>query len=198
MSLRDQLLAKGLVSKKKARSVDRDLKKTRKKKQGQRRRRSEVEAEQRARVEAAEEAERETRMADRRRREVEQARTQRALQVLQIVHGNRLKVAGKVRFYHRSADGRLLVRMTVSERAAFQLRNGDLGICALAAAAAPTYVVLPRSAIERLKELAPHLVVFHVTDVSGLSAPELAFVSTTADGDLRARRASAADVAGLR
>ena len=196
-SLRDQLLAKGLVSKKKARSVGRELKEDRKRKQGKRRRKKVVEAEERARLDAAREAEREAAVADRKRREAAKARTERALRVLQLLHGNRMKVNGKVRFHHPSADGRHLLRMSVSERAAFQLRNGDLGIAAVAGAGGPSYVVLPRAAVERLKELAPRVVVFHVVDVAGLSDPALAFVPSAAVGDLGARRATEADVARL-
>jgi uncharacterized protein YaiL (DUF2058 family) len=195
-SLRDQLLKKGMVSKKRARSVGRELKQERKQEQGKRKRKKHVQAKERAEREAAAEATRTERVEDRRRRDREKARTERALRVLHLLHGNRMKIDGTVRFHHPSVDGRYLLRMAVSERGAFGLRNGALGIGAIVRGTGHDYMVLPRAAVEQLKSLAPHTVVFHVTDTEGLSDPALRFAPTSADGDLRARRATPEDAPG--
>ncbi|MFT4622446.1 MAG: hypothetical protein ACI8PZ_001102 [Myxococcota bacterium] len=187
-SLRDQLLAKGLVSKKKARQVARDLKSQRKQDQGARQKKREAKARAQAEAEAEAAAKNAERAAEATRRRSERERTERALQIRQILLGNRLKVSGILRFHHRSADGRFLPCVKVSERAAFQLRNGELGIAALPRGGGFDYVVVPRRAVERLTALAPQVVVFHVTDATGLGAPELALAPSTADGDLRAHR----------
>ena len=196
MSLRDQLLAKGLVSKKKAKRVGRELKEDRKRRQGERRKKREVQAE-RAAAEAAEaEAVQAQQLADRKRREQEHERMERALRIRQILTSNRIDVRGKVAFHHFGADRRTIHRIHVSERAAFSLRNGELGVAALGLATdRPTFVVLPRTAIDRLYELAPRTIVFHVQDTEGLSDPALAILPTTADGDLRAHRARPEDLA---
>ena len=195
-SLRDQLLKKGLVSKKRARSVGRELKQERKQQQGKRKRKKHLQAQERAEREAAAAAVRAERADDRRRRDVERARTEKALRVLHLLHSNRMEINGKVRFHHPSVDGRHLLRMSVSERGAFGLRNGTLGIGAVVRGTGHDYIVLPREAVEQLKTLAPHTVVFHVTDTAGLSDPALRFAPSTADGDLRARRARPEDVSG--
>jgi len=173
MSLRDAFLAKGLVKKQDVQRVDRQLKEERKQAQGSRRAQSEVEAEEKARRKAEEQAALERKARERKAREEAKERAQKALQVRQIIRGNRLRSRGPFRYFHRTLVPNVLGRLEMSERAAWKLRCGE---CAIAADIDPLtevveYVVIAAKAAERLLELEPSVVVHWVQDVRGIDDP---------------------------
>lgn len=189
MSLRDQLVAKGIASKKDATRVDRELKADRKAEQANRKRKSALEAEARA----AQEAEAEARLAEAKAaRDARQARkdaAERALRVRNVIQGNAVRAGGGQPFWHRSLDGRFLLRIDVSSGVAFQLRCGQAGIAALVLSdGAPTYRVITKGGAHKLRDIAPEHLVFFVDDPSGISAPDLAFLSRRWESSLRAHR----------
>lgn len=171
-SLRDQLLAKGLASKKDARRVERELKDQRKHDQGHKKRARELEAEQEAGRRAAEAEAQRQRLEERRRREAEREAREQAQRIRQIVAGNAIRSRGPFRIHFRKLDGRTLGRMEVSERVAWALRAGDAAIAGLADEREEDYVVISARGAERLSEIAPASVVFWTRDTAGLSAPE--------------------------
>lgn len=169
MSLRDQLVAKGLASKKDARRVTQELRADRKQTQGSRRSQAEIDAEERARV-AAEHAERTRRKAlERKAREEAREAAELAGRVRQIIRTNAVRSRGAYRFYHRAMDGRHLHRLEVSERVAFKLRCGEAAVAALPDGPEPEYLVISERAAQKLAEIAPHLVVHWTRDTRGLA-----------------------------
>lgn len=199
MSLRDQLLKKGLVSKKRAKQIDRELKHDRKKKQGQRQKKREVEA-QRA---AADKATAEARVAARRDARLAATQAQQALEregtLRHIALSNQIRDRGRVVFHHRSVDGMSVIRRGVSDRVAWKLRAGEAAIVGVRWGDRPIeYVVVNARAAEQLAEIDPALVVFHVTDTTGISAPDEAFVAGDWEPSLVPRRATPEDIERLR
>jgi uncharacterized protein YaiL (DUF2058 family) len=169
MSLRDQLLAKGLASKKDARRVEQELKAERRAAQGHKRPESEVRAEQEARARAEEEAARQRRIEEKRRREAEAAEVERRVRIAQIIRSNQVRSRGKVRFHHRTLSGGRLGRIEVSGHVAWKLRCGE---CAVAALSDAEYCIVSQRGAARLAEVAPDRIVHWVRDTRGLSAPE--------------------------
>lgn len=180
MSLRDQLLAKGVVSKKDVRRVEQDLRAQRKQDQGARRALSEVEAERRAAQKAEEEAERERRLTERREREARREAEESRLRLRQLIRGNAIRSRGPFRYFHRTVDPSTepptplprLGRIDISERVAFKLRCGECGIAALVEPTRPVeYVVVSARAVARLEEFAPWSVVAFTRSTEGISDP---------------------------
>ena len=169
MSLRDQLIAKGLVSKKQARKANQDLKRRRKAEQGSRKREREL---QRKR-EAEAKAEAEARSQARRERNVAQRQEEEARRGEQIVAGNRVGARGPIPFHFRKRDGKRLGRMSLSQRAAFELRCGRAGIAWLTG---EEYVVVTGKGARKLAEVAPERLVFWVEDTKGISDPSEQFL----------------------
>ena len=198
MSLRDQLLAKGVVSKKRARQLDREAKKDRKADQGSRDKQRALEREARARAQAAAEAERARRLAERKEREALREAAERDLQIRNLIAGNRLRPGRGQRFWHRSADGTRLVETQVSSGMAFQLRCGEVALAVLHHGTFTEIVPIPARAADKLFALAPDRIVFWVRDPTGLSDPALGFHQPDPDPSLRARRATEADLARFR
>jgi uncharacterized protein YaiL (DUF2058 family) len=187
LSLRDQLLAKGLVSKKQAAKAKRDLKRSRKNSQGHQKKKRVVAEEEKeaARHESAvKEAARLVAAQARKRAEAEM---QRAIALRKIVLGQRIGVRGPLRFHHRPLLGTAVVRQQVSEAAARALRAGAMGIVAMRGREVE-YFVLARAAVQEVLKLAPALVVFFQPDGDGADDTEFAFTERTWDADLRARR----------
>ena len=188
MSLRDQLVAKGFASKKKAKQVDRQLKQSRKQKQGKRRKKKVVEAERAA----AEAEERAAAVAERRElrteRERAKAQTERALRIHNLILGNRMRTDGPQPFWHRSLDGRFLLRKSLAPRVAEKLRAGQLAIVAHDLGNRVRYEVVPAATAELLSELAPRLVVFSVTPDGQAGSPQFRFLQRTWSTDLRPHR----------
>jgi uncharacterized protein YaiL (DUF2058 family) len=191
MSLRDQLVAKGFASKKKAKAVERELKQKRKQKQGKRRKKKVVAAEARS----AAEAERAQQLAERRKRRLQReeakAQMERALRVRHLLMGNQVRAKGPQPFWHRSLDGRHLLRMSVSHKAAEQLRAGQLAVAGLRQGQREDYWLVPDKAAEALQQLAPALVVHFVQPDGRAGEPEFGFLQRDWETDLRPHRARA-------
>ena len=185
MSLRDQLLAKGLVSKKRARSADRDKKRERKREKGSREKKRVREAAAAAAQEDARDQRREAQRNHRERSE-ERARTERALQVRQILAHHRVEARGRVAYHHTCEKRNLVGRLWVNEATAFRLRNGELAI--VLDRGKDGYAVVPAAIAERLRGIAEGLVVWHVRDTTGLAAPDLAICRHDGEVSLHARR----------
>jgi len=178
MSLRDQLLKAGLVSKKDVRRAGQEKRKERKKHQGERKKKSELRAEEAAQRRAEEKAALEERLQARQEREVVREEVERAQRIRQIVLGNRMGGRGPVPFHHKGRDGRTLHRLEVTERLAWSLRCGKLAVAALPEPdGTASYHVVTTRAADKLAEFAPELVVFRVIDTTGISAPEERFLS---------------------
>lgn len=194
MSLRDQLLAKGLVSGKRARRIDQEEKRERKQEKGNKKRRRELEREARAREEAENAAREAARREARAEYAAQKERMERALQVRNLILGNRIPSRGSVPFHHKDLDGRRLLRLDVSSGVAHQLRCGEAAVVADHAGPELRYVVVGRRAAERIVELAPRLVVFWAREAEGLRQPDLAFLQRDWEPSLRPRRATPEDL----
>lgn len=187
MSLRDQLMKSGLVSKKRAQKLDREQKQDRKKSKGQKKskkqQRREAEAAQRqAEVQRAED------LAARGARRKEADRYERALNRRKLVLKCILKGAGKIQFHHKDRSGAFLKMMRVNARLAGQLQRGSAGIIALSVPKGLAYVPVSRSAIDVLLKESPEDVVFFVRDTSDLGSPENGFSPRDWPPDFRAHR----------
>lgn len=189
MSLRDQLVAKGLVTKKDARRVEQQLREARKQAEGHKKSKRELEAEAAAARAAAEEAERQRKLAEKKARAAEREAKERALRLRQIIRRNTIRSAGRFRFYHRTLDGRHVHGLHVSERVAWKLRAGEAAIVAdVEEGRDPQYVVVSARAAVKVGEIAPERVVHHVRDTRGLSAPEETLLAPDWDISLAPRR----------
>lgn len=178
VSLRDQLVAKGLASKKDKRRVDRSKKRERKKKQGSRTRKA---AERREAARAAE-AEREIRLRERalarKLREAEREAIERTYRIRMIITGNTLRTRGKVVYWHRALEGPSIPSIRVSERAAHKLRCGEAAIAGLRVGEEVEYRVISARAAVKLEELgAADNIVAWVRDTTGISDPSEAFLA---------------------
>ena len=197
MSLRDQLVAKGLASKKDRRRVDRELKQKRKKKQGSRKRARQVERER----EAQRKAELDERMARRGavRRAAAAARGvhERRNRVFQIIRTNEIRSRGPIRFHHRTLDGRWLRCLQISERVAVKLRAGEAAIVAFDHGKRVEYSVISGRAAQELAEIESSWVVFHV-QAPGPIEPSEGFWQPEWDISLAPHRARPDEVGRLR
>ncbi len=164
MSLRDQLVAKGLASKKQARDTNRALKKDRKSRQGSKdrkaARRAEAEAaaaEAQAQAEAARVAARD---ADRAAREAHE----HVYRVRQIIEAHRLGGRGPIPFHHRIAGRTVLGRLSLREAIVRDIRLGRAAVAGYTDdAGEPVVRIVGRKAILRLREIAPEAL-WHVVD----------------------------------
>ncbi len=162
MSLKDQLLKAGLVSKKKARESDRRARSMRRKQQSQREKKSVVaarEAAQRkaeaARLRAEKRAAREAR--ERAREVVELQR-----RVGQILTSHRIHHrSGQQLFWIPSPDGRHLLKLHLPGSVADDLHRGRLAASWIGPADAPEIVLIPRAIAERVAALEPARILFH-------------------------------------
>jgi uncharacterized protein YaiL (DUF2058 family) len=188
VSLRDALVAKGLVSKKDARRVNQEAQADRRAAQGARRAKSEVESEAAVALREAEEAAVRERAAARRARELAREADERAIQVRQLIRANQIRSRGKYRFYHRAVDGRRIARLEVSDHVAWALRCGECAVVAIFDGPEATYGVVNARAATRLLELAPERVVHFVVDTKGLSDPAEALITPEWEISLRPRR----------
>jgi len=191
VSLRDQLLAKGLVSKKRAKHIERELKQQRKKKQSRRKKKKQVEREQQVRAEAEAQREREQRQAVRRAAAKAQEELQRSTRIRSLILGNRIRSRGRVPYWHKTLDSAELHRMEVSEGVAWALRAGEAAIVAhiRGLGAEPEYLVVNAGTARELLELAPERVVTFVRDTKGISAPDERFLEADWEISLVPRRA---------
>lgn len=161
MSLRDQLLKKGLASKKDARRVDRDLKNQRKREQGSKKRKAALAREEKARLAAEKEAQAAERLAARKEREAARDRYEHALQVRNLLLGHRLKNRGGHPFHFKAKDGRTVLRMFVHPRVAEELTLGTLAIAWLDHGNRDEYLLIGRKGAEKLTEIGAENVLVH-------------------------------------
>ncbi|MCB9678430.1 MAG: DUF2058 family protein [Alphaproteobacteria bacterium] len=159
MSLRDQLLKAGLVSKKDARRVNQELKKDRKESQGSKQKKKALEREARAAEEARRNAEQEARLAERRERTEARDRYEAALRVRNLILGNRVKNRGPHRFFFKGRDGRTVHRIEIQAGVAKELANGRLAIALIDHGTREEYVLVGRSAADRIAEVDPSVLV---------------------------------------
>lgn len=179
MSLRDQLLAKGLVSKKRARAAGQEAKKARKDGQGSRRKKKLVEREQAAEQAAIAAAEKERRAEARREHRAVNDAHDRVQKIRALILSNRMGARGAVPFWHRRLGSLLLGRLQVPVAVARDLRNGNAAVVGLADADGPTrHFIVPRRTADRLLELEPSLIVHLVTDTENLRDPSETLVDT--------------------
>ena len=157
MSLRDQLLAKGLVSNKRAKNIDRELKQERKNKQSKRKKKKVAAREEQAAEEAAAKALREERQAMRRLAAKAQEELQRSTRIRSLILGNRIRARGRVPYWHKTLDGPELRRMELHERVAWKLRAGEAAIVGYRRSpiAEPEYFVVNAGTARELREVAP-------------------------------------------
>jgi uncharacterized protein YaiL (DUF2058 family) len=198
-SLRDQLVAKGLASKKAARAITQDLRRERKLAQGSRKTAAEVEAEQRASREAEKAAHQEARRRARELAEAARAAEELRYRIAQVIRANSIRSRGNIRFHHRTRDGRYLASMDLGEPIARKLRSGEAAIVALADREGEVrYSVVSAKAAWKLDEFAPEVVVFLVRDARGISDPSEGFWVPEWDVGLRPHRVTAEEVAAIR
>lgn len=165
-SLRDQLLQKGLVSKKRARAVDRQQQRARKDQQGQKRKKRAIDEERRAEEKATRETAAERRQAARAAASQVRDAYEAALRVRNLILGHRLDNRGPHPFFHKGRAGRLVFRMSVHLRVAEELRRGNLAIALLDHGNRDEYVLIGRIAAEKLHELAPDVLMHWVRQPS--------------------------------
>ena len=163
MNLRDQLLKAGLVDKKRADQVQRDVRKEAKIAEGNQAARAErerVEAEAREAREAERRA-REATLAERRReQEARIAVESRLMSTRQTLRAHRIRIGrGTQRFWHRSPDGREAWRLDLPEWVADDLRLGRLAI-AWCDDQNPEVLVVDALTANRVEALRPELILF--------------------------------------
>lgn len=193
VSLRDQLMQKGLASKKDVRRVEQELDRERRGRDGNKRTKAVDEA-SRAAEAAREDAERaEAKRAARTAYAVARERTERALQIRNLIASNTVRAAGPVPFCHRVPDAARIGTVHVSLPLAIQLRRGDLAIVALPSPGGFAVRVVRRGAAERLVEIAPQLVVFWNADPAGTLARDQQPLVKDWESSLGPHRATEAD-----
>lgn len=194
MSLRDALLAKGLVDDKRARRLDREAKAERKAKQGNRARRREEEAAADAAEAARDEERRAQAQAD--RTTAAQARDlhEHAHRVRRIVLDNRLGGRGPIVFFHRIGTSARIGRLQLPEALARDLRVGRAAIAALPRDGGgwDHHVVGERGA-RKLLEVAPETLVHWVDDERGTLDPSEVLLPPLGEPSLRPHRVRAPD-----
>lgn len=190
MSLRDAFVAKGLVSKKKAKQVNRALKEERKRKQGQRKKKGAAAAEKRQQDEASKAEAKARRDADRDAAQSAREAHEHVHRVRRIILDNRLGARGPVPFFHRVGGGPAVRRMMVPEPMARDLRAGRAAIAGFTADSGffEAHVVSDRAA-KKLAEIAPESLMHWVRDAKkGLGDPSEVLGRLVGEVDLRARR----------
>jgi uncharacterized protein YaiL (DUF2058 family) len=201
MSLRDQLLAKGLVSKKSKQRAERELKRQRKKGQGERRRKKDVAADDvqtKAEARASRDAQR---REQRQLQEVQRAASEHQQRLRQIIDGNRLGFRGPVPYRYVGPDQRRIFTCSLSSLVAELLRRGEAAVV-VSPDDPEQHTIVRAQAARKLRELghADLIAVFH-EDSNGLSDPSERFLPRPDEHsppDLRARKATREDVAAFR
>lgn len=170
--MRDLFVQKGLVSEKRARQVDRELKEERRHAQGDRRAKREVETEERARAEAELEAAVAARKAAAEADAAARGAHEHVHRVRQIVLRNRVGARGPVPFFVREPGGTRVVGLSLPEAVARDLRAGRLGVAALRGddGVAMLHVVAERAA-RKLAEVEPGALWLFVTALDHLADP---------------------------
>lgn len=165
MSLRDQLLAAGLVDKKAARKANQEQEAERRAARGERERRAEVEK----RAAEASRQEREARQASqievRKAREREATARDQQRRVSNLLRDYQVRVrGGNQPFWHRAPDGVHLHRLLMHERLAWDLVAGVCAISWTGDPLDPSYVLISDAVARRVSALEPGRVLFHNTE----------------------------------
>jgi|GEM_PF-2219813 len=163
MSLRDQLLKAGLADKKKVQQVNRELKQQRKQEQADLERKSVLKAREAEAARVAADARLAERQAARHAAEQRRELQDRRRQVANLTRAYRIRWrTGAHPFYLKGPDGRRLLRLTVPETIAMDLRAGLLAICWLGEdpSAPEELLVLPADAAARVELAEPGRRVF--------------------------------------
>ena len=188
MSLRDQLLAKGLATKKDARKANRDLKKKRKQKQAKREKRNVLEARERDSAQAAQSKKQEERQIARKEREAEREVGEQSLRVKQIIMGNRIAHQGRTIFHFKKSCKRRIGRLEVSEKVAWMLRCGEAAIARYKDNGAEVHAVVSAKAARRVLEIETEAILFFTEDTAGISEADEAFLKPTWESSLHPHR----------
>lgn len=194
MSLRDQLVAKGLASKKDKRKANQDLRQRRKKKQGARRKQKAVRAEVEARKEQEQQEIMARRAAARRDQEHIRAHLERKQRVYSLIRDNEVRSRGRIRFHFPDLERRYVKVVEVSQSVAISLRKGQAAIVAFDHGGRVEYRIVSAVAAVKLQDIAPEVVLFHVRDTSGLPDPSEEFWQPGEAIDLRPHRARPGEI----
>ncbi len=197
VSLRDQLLAKGLASKKDVQRVERELKHDRRDQQGARKPKSVLEAEQRAQAQAEAAAREEQRRLQRLEAAARRDAVEHELRARNLIDAHRTRRGTGQPWWLRTPEG-TLERTDVSSGVAQQLRAGEVALVRLVRASGDDVVVLPREAALRLLAFAPERVLFLVRDTTGISDAAERFLARSWEPSWSARRATPADLERFR
>jgi uncharacterized protein YaiL (DUF2058 family) len=161
MSLRDQLLQAGVVTRKQKQAAERDLKRKRKHKQSRRPSKKDLQREERQEAEQRRQAAIEEKLARRSESQAEQAASARRLRANQIVeHHALLSRPGPQRFWHPTPGGVVLHRLDLPRKLAEQLRAGRLAVVYAQHFGEPTYRVVAQEVAVRLRSILPERVLF--------------------------------------
>ncbi len=198
MSLRDQLVAKGLASKKDKRKANQNLRERRKKSQGARRKQRQVLAEAEARKSKELHEIMARRAAARRDQEQIRALLGRKQHVYSLIRDNEVRSRGRIRFHFPDLEHRFIEVVEVSHSVATSLRRGHAAIVAFDHGGRVEYRVVSATAAVKLHEIAPELVLFHVRDTNGLPDPAEEFWEPGEAIDLRPHRARPEEIRGWR
>lgn len=161
MSLRDQFLKAGLVTRAQADRAAREARQEQRAAQAHqlpRRERERLEAERRAREQAERLAAAVAKRRAQREAEERLLRELRPRQILQA-HAKPLR-GGNHPFFHRSPDGRHAWRLFVPEHVASDLRCGRLALAWLDDPRSPRVVVIDPETADRVEALRPELILF--------------------------------------
>jgi uncharacterized protein YaiL (DUF2058 family) len=163
MSLKDQLLKAGLVSKKQVRKVNQKERKQRKKHQSSREAKAIVQTREKTERKAKAAAEKAERIAVRRQLHRDREAVEAVRRVDQILGGNRVRYrGGQQPLWHLSPDRCFALRLDLPASVAFDIHCGKLAIGYRGAPDAfePDIVVLPRDAAERVHRIDPSRILF--------------------------------------
>ncbi len=161
MSLRDSLLKAGVVSQKDVRRLNQTEAADRKKAKAERenreeRERREAEQAKMAREEAAAQI-----IAARRAREREEELAAARRRVNHLIRDYQLRTrGGNQPFWHRTPDGRHVHKLMMNDRMAWELVAGRIAVSWTGDPADPSYILLPRDAVDRILELEPSRILF--------------------------------------
>lgn len=172
VSLRDQLVSKGLASKKQARHAERELKKARKQSQSKKVRKGEQDLARREEAEREAQARREQSERDRRAAEEARLAHEHGYRTRQIIEAHRMGGRGPVRFYVRAGQTRRLLRMSLPEAMVRDLRMGRAAVAGyFDERGSPVLRVVGPRAVAKLTEVAPEALWHLVRDGGALDDP---------------------------
>lgn len=187
--MRDLFVQKGIVSEKRAKQVDRELKQERKEAQAQRRSQHEVEAEARALAAKEAEAQALARRAAQAAAQAEREAHEHRFRVRQVLAAGRLGSRGPVPFHARLGSTGRVVRLFLSEGLARDLRAGRAAIAGYPAEdGSLSASVVSLRAAQKLQEIEPGALFHWVTDVAHLSDPAEGFLLRDWESDLGPHR----------